>query len=305
MAKWYWVVAVSFFLSLAITFRGRSKVFFTRLFSGETLQSVLDQKGSEIFDYKDVLRKIGKELHSIKPLKVCNKIVFYGPQKKRGSRGERSYGTHALCDRSYKSCGLLSYGVQTEYSFEKLVRQKKGCRVLALDPTVNYRAELYPGLKFLNFAAPMPTQSNSSNDWFTVSPTTIAKLFDKNESLILKMDCEGCEFALYNDIAQKEPNFFNRVDQFAFEVHLPKTRLKLGGVGLRRKQDLIALARLFKTLESAGLNLAHAMITKCWFIDERFGVMQELIDLGYYRKGEGMCQNLLFSKKRTKKQVKI
>ena len=68
---------------------------------------------------------------------------------------------------------------------------------------------------------------------------------------------------------------------------------------MRRKQDLIALARLFEMLESAGLKLAHAMITKCWKMDERYGVLQELIELGYYRKGEGMCQNLLFAKKRT------
>jgi hypothetical protein len=40
--------------------------------------------------------------------------------------------------------------------------------------------------------------------------------------LVLKMDCEGCEYSIYTSVMEHDPNFFQRVDQFALEVHLSR-----------------------------------------------------------------------------------
>ena len=40
------------------------------------------------------------------------------------------------------------------------------------------------------------------------------------------MDCEGCEYSLYADTVAHNPLFFATVDQFALEVHLPRSGMR-------------------------------------------------------------------------------
>ena len=41
------------------------------------------------------------------------------------------------------------------------------------------------------------------------------------------MDCEGCEYSLYADTVANNPLFFATVDQFALEVHLPRSGIRI------------------------------------------------------------------------------
>lgn len=36
---------------------------------------------------------------------------------------------------------------------------------------------------------------------------------------VLKMDCEGCEYALPRDVLMEDPTFFHRVGQISLEIH--------------------------------------------------------------------------------------
>ena len=123
---------------------------------------------------------------------------------------------------------------QNEWTFESDVRRRMGCRVFALDPTVNHKAELADGIHFLKWAAPSPSGidplvitggDNSQSGWFFMPPPLLAQLVAPGNTPIpvLKMDCEGCEYALYDSVMHHNPGFFMRVDQFVIEVHLSKS----------------------------------------------------------------------------------
>jgi hypothetical protein len=62
----------------------------------------------------------------------------------------------------------LSYGINNDYSFELDLRNKTGCRVLAMDPTINHPSELAPGVLFLKVGAPtLPVTSKDQSDVLT------------------------------------------------------------------------------------------------------------------------------------------
>ena len=226
-----------------------------------------------------ILSKMGKTIHS-GSLGVCS-------VKSVGPAGDKAYGSHPLCGRKYDKCGLISYGVDYEYTFEVHVKNVMGCSVVAMDPTVDHKPELAPGVRFFKHGAPMPASRNTPG-WKTVPPHEAARHFDADSQLLLKMDCEGCEYAIHGAVPD---DFFKRVDQFALEVHVAKS------LGLISLIELTALANLYQTLENAGLELADVMLTPCAAHDEASGVLPELLSTGYHVKGEGMCQNLLFARR--------
>ena len=183
------------------------------------------------------LTRIGKQIHRLGPdgYKAGGSWVRPSTSCRLVPFGGTGYGMHHVCNRTYpRPCVTLTYGVQNDWTFESDARQRIGCRVFALDPTVNHKSELENGLYFLKWAAPSPAGidpfaitggDNSQSDWFFMSPPLLAKLVAPGNMPIpvLKMDCEGCEYALYDDVIQHDPSFFMRVDQFVIEVHLSKS----------------------------------------------------------------------------------
>ena len=176
-----------------------------------------------------------------------------------GNSQRRGYGQHTICNRTYTHpCTILTYGIEGEYSFEGQMREFTGCTVFGLDPTVNHRAEISPQFYFLKFAAPAPQthlkcdswavgqtinkatgkivdklayncshlvrDSHPDNDWVTVGPAKFASLVtpSPHKVSVLKMDCEGCEYALYDHAMEHDSLFFERVDQFVIEAHLSR-----------------------------------------------------------------------------------
>ena len=148
------------------------------------------------------IRRIGEKIHSHAPdgMRAGGSWVKPSPTCKLAVLGKTKYGQHHICNRSYPMpCVTLTYGVQNEYSFELDVREKLGCRVFALDPTMNHKAELAPGVHFLKWAAPSPVgatdvarynsaQNAETSSWFRMPPPLLAGLVARNASIpLLKM----------------------------------------------------------------------------------------------------------------------
>ena len=60
----------------------------------------------------------------------------------------------------------------------------------------------------------------SNEEWWTTTVPALKRFLQLDRIPILKMDCEGCEYAIARDVLLEEPLFFHSVDQFTFEAHL-------------------------------------------------------------------------------------
>lgn len=207
--------------------------------------------------------------------------------------GDNEYGRHDICAvaETVKKCTAITYGVENEYTFELKLRERFGCDVFALDPTVNHPAELARGVYFLKWGAPSAWLNRKESAYIIVSPVEFAALVAPGEHIqLLKMDCEGCEFEIFRDVLEFDPTWFERVRQVALEVHLSKS------LGLDSIKALYGFGHLLQLLEKSGHELQHVRITNCDISDESSGVMPQLLDMGFARDGEGHCHNYLFAR---------
>lgn len=145
-----------------------------------------------------------------------------------------AYGGHMLCESALESaarppCTIFSYGINRDWTFDTAVQNRTGCRVFGLDPTQNHRSLLGSGIWFLHWAHPVPEglRSATTDGWVQVGPALLAKSVAPGRQLaVLKIDCDGCEFATYNDTMAHDPHFFERVAQIEIEVHISRPVLQ-------------------------------------------------------------------------------
>lgn len=234
------------------------------------------------------LRRMGETIGNFSSRQyVCTPVVF-------GS----GWGAHEVCSQPVKPpCIAISYGIDRDYSFDLNVQERTGCTVFALDPTINHPAELAPSVYFLKWGAPLlfaevPSDGyrSAANDWVSVSPVKLAATLAPGKRIhILKMDCEGCEYALYREVVKTDPTFWGRVDQFVVEVHV-------GKMWLKSKAELIEYGRLLDTLLSNGFHLHGLRVDHCSPQHEAFGLLPALLESGYHDGKRGYCENMLFAK---------
>mmetsp|Transcript_20278 Transcript_20278/g.28894 ORF Transcript_20278/g.28894 Transcript_20278/m.28894 type:complete len:304 (+) Transcript_20278:99-1010(+) len=187
------------------------------------------------------------------------------------------WGGKQLCDfpstaEGDPPCAFISFGIENDYSFDTDLATKKNCRGFSADPSVVHLSQLNTSLvTFHNIGANLlhknTQQKKSDTEWWTTSVPTLKKFLKLSKINVLKMDCEGCEYALARDILQEEPDFFDHVDQFSFEVHLTK-------VWIQDTESLYYFAFLFKLLHDAGLKLQHSVMGSCSGRDEKAGCMR-------------------------------
>lgn len=211
--------------------------------------------------------------------------------------GARSFGTgfglHSLCTRPIQAptCYFYSFGISTDYSFDIDVANSTGCIGFAADPTITHPSKLHPRVFFTQMAANSYDADDTAQFPLRTSVPALRMLLGHDHITVLKMDCEGCEYALARDILQHDPAFFHHVDQFAVEVHYSK-------IWLKGRAHLHGLAALMELLEDAGLELVHALIGSCSPIDQATGVVSELKDLKLFEAGgkDRHCHNYLFAR---------
>lgn len=106
----------------------------------------------------------------------------------------------------------------------------------------------------------------------------------------------GCEYKLYEHILQLEPNFSERVDQLAIEIHLSRD------LGMANDEVALAWGKTLVLLERAGHNLQDVSIGGCSADDEASGTAQLMIETDYADREDqkpgnhGHCHNYLFAR---------
>lgn len=197
------------------------------------------------------------------------------------------WGGHVLCNyEPGVPCNFYSFGIADDYSFDTDVANKWGCQGFAADPTVNRSSLLHPNITFHYIAAKTRSEQNFP---IVTSMPSLRKWLGHEHIAVLKMDCEGCEYSLGEDIVSEDPFFFQSVDQFPVEVHVSKTWLDT-------EDALHSLGLLYIFLESAGLELQHAAIGPCHPDHEKPGCMDELLQMDYPCGSGKSCHNYLFAR---------
>lgn len=217
------------------------------------------------FSHEDDLMALRQVVEDIKYLpgrkKICRPVNF-----------GTEYGGHKLCPLfpyEHFPCHFLSFGLEKDYSFDEVLYNRCNCSGEAYDPTVTLPEQLFPKVRFIKAGANSPVRTTNES---YVSVPKIRRAYS-HPIFALKMDCEGCEYALAPDILADDPDFFLSVLQFNFEVHLP---LSFAG----RDEDVYNLGRLFRLIYLSGMRLVHVDEGKCGPADQAQGCLPLLATAG-------------------------
>lgn len=212
---------------------------------------------------------------------------------------------HWLCNRNMievvsKDCVFYSYGVSTDYSFDVQLAHRWNCSGILLDPSINHPSQLAPGLKFFPIGAPMLNLKEqggagslsgiAGSQWLTASPVQLKRLFMHHMLAVLKMDCEGCEYAIVRDLfIFQEPRFFQSVEQFAFEAHVSKAWASTD-------EHVHYLGLLFHVLFREGFELVRWKVGGCYRPHEMLGCIETLANTSFPCGRRKMCHEYTFSR---------
>jgi len=207
------------------------------------------------------------------------------------------WGAHTCC-LIEDSCTFLSYGISIDYSFDVDLAQKHGCKGYLFDPTVTYNKHISPPLplEFYKIGAPMLDEASpfpvmSPYDWAIQNQVSFN---------ILKMDCEGCEYALYSDNLKTNFTMLDTLEQFVIEVHL-------GQGFMKSDKHFWAYAGLLRVLFEHDFQIVDSELGGCSWLDARLGCNEKMTKYGCVGgkradnvsmnvEGGNTCQNILFSK---------
>lgn len=222
------------------------------------------------------LDKVGVYLKKYGAL-IGNRTVVKNTVKTHGTCEMVSFASgHALCGPAPPDCTFFSFGINDDPSFDKKLGEDWNCRGFAGDPTVPHPSKLHPRVTFHNIGASMISDNEErlinkggAEDWWSTSMTKLRFFLGLDHVNIIKMDCEGCEFALARDILREDPTFLYKVDQLSIETHVTKTWMKT-------KEDLYYFGLHFLLLEEAGFKLEWSDIFGCAKRHEDEGCIPEL-----------------------------
>ncbi len=177
----------------------------------------------------------------------------------RADWGSRGYCNNVLEFADWPICGdgirphdirIYSFGIADDYDFEAAAGLH-GFPVYAFDPTRNYPQKLAKNVNFFNCGLRGELSKNWSHSIYgdtvggLLSLPEILKLTNlkDTEKLILKLDCEGCEWEAFS-LLKKHPNILNRVLQVNIEMHFT-TSLRVNNYEIieRMKETYILLSK--------------------------------------------------------------
>lgn len=231
--------------------------------------------------HKDDMLALRQVVEDIKYLPVSKKVCI---PEAFGT----SYGTHKLCPlfphTEHFQCHFLSFGISTDYTFDEMLQKRYNCSGLAFDPTVDFPEQLLPGVRFVKAGANSP---NPPSKGTFMSVPKIRKQYG-HPIYALKMDCEGCEYSLASDILADDPNFFQGILQFNFEIHLPRSFA-------RTDKDVYNLGRLFRLIYDSGMRLVDVDDGACGPQDQKLGCHPLLASVNF--PCEPGCRSYLFAHK--------
>ena len=152
----------------------------------------------------------------------------------KGKWGVRGYCNNILEFADWPVCGdnldpssvsIYSFGIADDYDFEAS-SGLGGFSVFAFDPTRNYPRSLAKNVKFFSCGLRGERNEEWSHHHYgdTVGELlTLTQIFQATnlrvtKKIILKMDCEGCEWEALSFLAG-HPNILSRIIQINIEMH--------------------------------------------------------------------------------------
>ena len=140
------------------------------------------------------------------------------------------------------ACFVYSFGIDNQWSFEDWAG-RGGCEVHAFDPTTRTRAshEAHRAnnvhFHFMGLGARANGTAALQDNHYQYGPLGGAVLalddlmatlgHGRRQLSMLKVDCEGCEWEAFDDVARRDPMLLREVCTIVMEVHVSST-LQMG-----------------------------------------------------------------------------
>jgi len=184
---------------------------------------------------------------------------------------------HILCGPApAQPCTFFSFGINDDPSWDRDVANKWKCRGFAADPTVHHPSKLHDNVTFHNIGATMlqdneerEINKGGASEWWYTSLPKLRYFLGLETIALVKIDCEGCEFALSHDMLREDPSFLHRVDQISIETHVTKT-------WLTTTEQFYYFGLLFVFLEEAGFKMEWSSVFGCSKRHEIAGCIPEV-----------------------------
>lgn len=199
------------------------------------------------------------------------------------------WGAHMLCSnkeqyhhRKNSPCRFISIGISYDFSFDTMLHEEHGCVGLASDPSIKHPTQLTAGSLFIDGAINTLPVENRNKTWTYYSIPSLVAWFGGHID-VLKMDCEGCEYAIAPDLMKEAPGMFLGIQQFNIEMHFPVRFTPTD-------EHVYNLGRLYRLLQLSDMTLRHVDYGGC-------GRPYECSDLlNTYLQCKPGCRSYLFAK---------
>ena len=153
-----------------------------------------------------------------------------------------------------RQCVVYSFGVHTGWSFDTAIA-RLGCTVHAFDPSVDHPEDLAPGVHFhaiglsgedgTRTAVPV-SRENVRSTWEMRSLSSLAKQLQHAKVDLLKIDIEGAEWDVLEQIAAGSLDELS-VGQIVAEVHFGDSEMRGGGWEMEQRE-----LDILKNMQGAG-----------------------------------------------------
>ncbi|KAJ3225867.1 ribosomal RNA processing protein [Clydaea vesicula] len=207
-----------------------------------------------------------------------------------------------ICDKApSQDCVFYSFNKNSnDLEIENFLLSKWKCKGFLIDSVSNKKSELKENLKFFKLHVNLlyneiKFENNNRNHFdnlFKTSIPALKRFLNHSRLSFLKIDCDGCEFALARDIAVEDPHFLKNLDQILIKFHVSKNWMK-------NEFYLHNMGLIFYLLEKFELKLVKFEIKLCEtkkVIDFK-GCPKFLSGIGFPCGTEGnTCQEFLFSR---------
>lgn len=224
------------------------------------------------------LRTTGERVQKLKLEDSQCKVQEYG----------NGWGGHNLCELSQpvsEKCMFWSFGISNDYSFD-IDLSEAGCSGFAFDPSVSLPSQLVERVIFFQMAANMLTESEKLPAYTYASLPKLMQALHVTGIDVLKLDCEGCEYALFSDISQSGKNMFEHVQQLTIELHV-------SDAFLLTRDHVVELGKLLHLLRLSNMHLVSVDLTS---LGPGESGCTNIAGTGYPCEIGLACHNLLFAK---------